>query len=222
MLLLMRRAGWILITLLVLVMTLFALRYVNLDLEAAADGTFLSDLYRNRATWLYIHAFAAAVALLIGPLQFFLRRLQGGRAERLLPLHRWLGRVYLLAGLIGGGAGTYLALFAYGGFAAQLGFASLGGLLIVTLVSAYVAIRQGHETLHREWTIRSFSLLFAAVTLRLLQVTYAGLGVGEAQAYAAVAWSSWVPNLVVAELIVLGLRRRAAADQASVTSAATG
>ena len=212
-----RRIGWILISLLVAMMTLLVLRYVSLDLveAAAAPGNFLADLYLNRATVLYVHAFGSGLALLVGPLQFFLRRLDPPRAESLLPVHRWSGRVYLLAGTVGVIAGGYLAVFAYGGFAARLGFLMLAIATLWTLASLYRAIRGGDEHRHREWAIRSFSLLFAAVTLRLLQGLYGALGVPVAEAYVAVAWSSWVPNLIVAELIVSALRRSAASGQVS-------
>jgi uncharacterized membrane protein len=106
--------------------------------------------------------------------------------------------------------GLYLAFFSFGGFPARLGFAGLAILLIWTVVAAYIKIRQGDQVVHREWAIRSFALLFAAVTLRLLQVLYGAAGVESEAAYIAVAWSSWVPNLLVAELIVSALRRKSA------------
>ena len=54
---------------------------------------------------------------------------------------------------------------------------------------------------------RSYALIFAAPMLRLLLGLYVGVfGIGETEAYQAVAWSCWVPNLIVAEII--NVRRR--------------
>jgi hypothetical protein len=54
---------------------------------------------------------------------------------------------------------------------------------------------------------RSYALIFAAVTLRLQLVIFqVAFGVEEMAAYEATAWSSWVPNLIVAEII--NIRRR--------------
>jgi hypothetical protein len=68
---------------------------------------------------------------------------------------------------------------------------------------------------HRSWMIRNFSLTFAAVTLRIiLPVEIAVLGINFPDAYRIVAWACWVPNLLVAELLVYRLTaplRRAAA-----------
>ena len=48
--------------------------------------------------------------------------------------------------------------------------------------------------------IRSFSLTFAAVTLRLYLPIGIVSGLTFEQIYVATAWISWVPNLLVAEL----------------------
>ena len=200
------RTAWVLVTIGALLMFLLAARYFFLDLEAEAagpDSTILRELYLERPVGLYIHAFAIMFPLIIGPVQFFLRRLTPeARRARYLPLHRWLGRVYVAGALIGGLAGLYLAIYAYGGFASALGFGVLAILTLTTTSIAYLRIRAGNEFSHKEWMTRSYALIFAAVTLRLLLVTYQGaFGIEEMEAYQAVAWSSWVPNLIVAEII---------------------
>ena len=59
-------------------MLLLAARYFVLDLEAEAANPelgFLKKLYLERPNWLYVHIFAMVVPLILGPVQFFLRRL---------------------------------------------------------------------------------------------------------------------------------------------------
>ena len=56
---------------------------------------------------------------------------------------------------------------------------------------------------HQRWMIRSFSLCFAAVTLRIYLGAFFALGVPFEQFYTALAWLCWVPNLVVVDWFLL-------------------
>ena len=60
---------------------------------------------------------------------------------------------------------------------------------------------------------RNFALTFAAVTLRL-QMPLLAMGFGEEMGYRIVAWSCWIPNLLVAEWLV----RRAGSTPARVAT----
>jgi uncharacterized membrane protein len=144
---------------------------------------------------IYLHVFAAAVALLLGPFQFSARL----RRTR-IHLHRWMGRMYLGVGvLIGGLSGLYIAWFAFGGVVARLGFATLAVCWLYTGLRAFLAIRSGAIDEHRKWMVRNFSLTFAAVMLRLYIPASVVAGVDFAVAYAIIAWLCWVPNVVFAE-----------------------
>ena len=58
------------------------------------------------------HIFCSALAMVLGPWQF----VPGLRARRPV-LHRWSGRMYLLAGVVPGGiTGLYVSSFAFGGY----------------------------------------------------------------------------------------------------------
>jgi uncharacterized membrane protein len=147
---------------------------------------------------IYLHVAASIAALAIGPFQF-VRRLR----SRLPGLHRLLGRIYLGGGvLLGGLAGLYMALHAFGGWPTRLGFALLALAWLYTGMRAYRAIRSGDPLAHRRWMIRNFALTFAAVTLRLLLPTALVSGLRFADAYPYIAWLCWVPNLLVAELFL--------------------
>ncbi len=153
----------------------------------------------------YLHVFGAALALLLGPLQFW-RRL---RASRPL-LHRWLGRVYLAAGVgVGGVSGLLLAFNAYGGVWSRSGFALLALAWLATGVLALRGIRRGDVAAHRRWMMRNFALTLAAVTLRLYLPAAIVGGLELALAYPLVSWLCWVPNLMLVEWVV---RRQLARD----------
>jgi hypothetical protein len=151
--------------------------------------------FRTHAPGVYVHVFAGALALILGPLQFS-RRLR----VRHPAMHRWTGRGYLGLGILFGGlAGMYLANYAYGGPAARLGFGCLAIAWLITGVQAYLAARARDFASHRRWMVRNFSLTLAAVTLRIYLPLSMAAGVRFPVAYPLIAWLCWVPNLVVAE-----------------------
>ncbi len=68
---------------------------------------------------------------------------------------------------------------------------------------AFDRVRKKDITAHRHWMWRSYALTFAAVTLRLyVFITSSGADLSSPKAYATIAWLSWVPNLLVAELLI--------------------
>lgn len=145
--------------------------------------------------------FGSAFALALGPLQFSARL-----RARNVAVHRWLGRLYLGVGvLVGGSAGLYMAVHAFGGIVSKLGFGCLAVLWLFTDLRAYLAIRAREVAAHRRWMVRNFPLTFAAVTLRIYLPGSVAAGIPFEVAYPAIAWLCWVPNLVAVE--VLAVRR---------------
>ena len=154
--------------------------------------------FEAQRTGIYAHIFASAVALTLGPFQFSDRLRTRYRA-----LHRWSGRLYLGIGvLVGGLAGLFMATHAFGGLVARAGFACLALIWLYTGLRAYLAIRARDIVSHRRWMIRNFALTFAAVTLRLLLPASMVSGIAFESSYPAIAWLCWVPNLLLAELLL--------------------
>jgi hypothetical protein len=145
--------------------------------------------------WLVVHAGLAGVAMALGPFQF----LPGLRLRR-PRLHRWSGRAYVAACLLGGTAGLLLATGSTAGPIARAGFAALAVCWLATTGNAWRLALAGRFLEHRRWMVRSFALTFAAVTLRLYLPIAPMLGLDFLPAYRAIAWLCWVPNLVFAEL----------------------
>jgi uncharacterized membrane protein len=197
-----RIAGWVLMLLLALAVAVVSLRYFILRPEVAADPQ-LGNKFANHLPVFLAHVSGGILALFLGPWQFW-----GSLRNRFLSLHRWIGRLYLCAVLIGGIAGLYLATIAFGGLPAQLGFIMLALLWLATAVMAYLRVRQGNLEAHREWMIRNYALTFAAVTLRLWLPLMMITGFAFIVAYITIAWLCWVPNLVAAELYLSGARAR--------------
>ena len=82
----------------------------------------------------------------------------------------------------------------------------LATLWLLATGTAYRHIRAGDRVSHRRWMIRSYALTFAAVTLRIYLPLSLAFGLPFGPAYQTIAWLCWVPNLVVAEWIILRQR----------------
>ncbi len=161
----------------------------------AQVGEAMQAVYRLNPVVIHTHAFAAGLALLLGPWQFS-TRLRMRRPQ----WHRWIGRVYLVAGVgVGGVSALALSRIAQGGWVAQLGFACLAGAWFYTGWSGYRAIRRGERAQHRRWMLRNHALTLAAVSLRIYLPLALASGVPFEDAYPVIAWLCWVPHLVVAQ-----------------------
>ena len=204
------QVGWIIMTLLSLSIAGYAiLSYMRFDptkIKISIDPDFL-----QHELMLYVHIFSSSIALLVGPFMFMERF-----RNRNLSLHRWLGRIYLVLGiLLGGISGLVVAQYTQAGFNGRVGFSMLSILWLSTGWMAYTNIRSKQVKKHQEWMIRNYALSFAAVTLRIwlplgiamlfpqLETTFDGeFDRLFQEAYSVVPWLCWVPNLIVAELII--------------------
>jgi uncharacterized membrane protein len=172
----------------------YSLRYAFLGEVAYVPE--LSESFKQRPLTLTIHTLFGPLAL-IGGLTNLLPTMR--RRGRWLA-HRWIGRGYVVSCLLLGAAGLSMALHAAGGTFSRVGFTLLALATLVTSAQAYLAIRRRHVRQHREWMLRSYALIFAAVTLRIwLPLLIMAYGGQFLPAYRWVAWISWVPNALFAE-----------------------
>lgn len=145
----------------------------------------------------YVHIVPGGLALMIGWTQFSTKLRKTN-----LKLHRQLGKIYVISVLLSALAAIGIGFFATGGIWSAAGFVSLGVIWFYTTLMAYLHIKNGQLLAHQKMMIYSYAACFAAVTLRVwLPLLVAGLG-DFIRAYTIVAWLCWVPNLMVAHLIV--------------------
>lgn len=192
--------GWSLLLGGAVSMGLVAARYYTFDPEVYFERQ--RGVYEDETLGLMVHISGMLVAVLAGPLQF-LRRLR----ERHFRFHRLLGKLYIGGAIVGGLGGLYMAQFSASGTVSGLAFALLAVGVLLTTTVAFLRIRAGEVQSHREWMTRSYSLIFAAVTLRLY-LPFLEAALGEHDGYAVVAWACWVPNLAFAEWFVRARLRR--------------
>ncbi len=185
------------ITLLALVFGVYALRYALPHIPVPAP---LPNFTLHRKM-LIVHAVSASVALMSGPWQFIasLRR-------KRLGLHRWAGRVYLVAVGVAWISSLPLGFGALGGSVSTLGFLGLGVAWIGSSGMGLATILRGRVAAHKDWMLRSYALTAGAITLRLYLGVAIALHLPFVESYRVIAWASWVTNLLAAEAILL-LRR---------------
>ncbi|MFE7564165.1 DUF2306 domain-containing protein [Kitasatospora sp. NPDC057500] len=202
-----RRAGWWTVTVLAFLTALFTARYLTLDPEVFLDQQ--RAVYLAHRVPLALHVGGGVLAILLGPWQF-LPRLRARRPG----LHRLTGRLYLLAVLATGTGGLLLAPHGLVGPIAPIGFTLLAVLLLLSSALAWRSALRRDLVRHRAWATRSYALVLAAATLRIWLPVMDLAGVPFDQAYAAVGWTCWLINLVVAEHLIGRFPRPAAAPPA--------
>lgn len=189
---------WVLFVVLAIGIGLYPLIYVISDVQGGILSSKSAELLAG--IWMiafYVHILAGGLALLIGWPQFSSRL----RAKR-MSWHRSLGNVYLIAVMISGVAGLYLAFHATGGWVAKTGFGILAIGWLFTSYRGWSAVRKRDIPTHRVWMIRSYALCFAAVMLRIWLPLFMISGMPFLTAYVIIAWLCWVPNTMIAEWII--------------------
>jgi uncharacterized membrane protein len=169
--------------------------------DLAANGGEIAANYAARPGWVRTafaaHIGFAGVALLLSPIQL------SGRVRARVPrLHRVTGRVVLFSIVAGGTSGFLLAWVNVAGPVGTAGFGALAVLWVTFALLGLRAILRRDVVAHRRWMLRTFAMTYAAVTLRLWLFALIPLLGDFHSAYLLVPFLSWVPNLVVVELLL--------------------
>jgi hypothetical protein len=213
-----RRTAWVIFIVAVIATSVLVYPYLSLDID---DSRL--DVRDSLHYYVLVgHIGTAAVALVLGSLQFMPKV----RARR--RIHRTLGRVYLLAGVLPSAVATIPVALWSGRLMTQIGLTTAAVLWLVTGGLAYRAARRRDFDSHRNWMMRNYALTFLAVTARILvpllllvQLPFRGAGsMGElATSMIPVGQTlGWIVNLVVVERII---RRRGAGYDGPVSTPAS-
>lgn len=196
-----KRIPWLIIAVMAIAIGLYPIIYLLVDMKSngllgSKSPELLASIIYNLA--FYTHIIFGGIALLVGWAQFSKKW-----RFKYLKTHRNLGKVYILSVLLSGLAGLYIAFHANGGLVSKFGFGMLAFLWLLTTSMAYTSVRKKRIVTHKKWMVRSYALCFAAVTLRLLLPSLpAILQIGFDEAYVIISWLCWVPNLIVAEVLI--------------------
>ncbi|HTB32034.1 MAG TPA: DUF2306 domain-containing protein [Bacteroidia bacterium] len=151
----------------------------------------------------YIHIATGTFVLLTGIFQFIKPVL------RKWPLmHRQLGKIYVILILVfTAPSGFVMALYANGGTWAKISFAITASLWWLFTFLAYKYARDKRFKLHLAYMYRSYALTLTAVSLRLYVLILPHfIHLHSTQMYVLVAWLSWIPNLLIAEVLIRNFR----------------
>jgi hypothetical protein len=146
----------------------------------------------------YCHIIGSSVILLAGFFQFS-KKVYNNKA-----LHRALGKLYVFGVLFFAAPGAYvMTLFINRGMGVFISFLLQNTLWVVFTLAAFLLVKNGRIDDHIKMMNRSYALAFGAVTLRfyIWLFTVLGNGVNFHNNYLIIAFLSWVPNLILAEVI---------------------
>lgn len=168
--------------------------YTSFNIEQYRD-------YWPEKWWLVGHLIGGMTALLIGPFQF-----STSFRNRYLNIHRTLGKIYIVAIIIGSLCAFYMSFTIAPQFnsawSIALFFLALPWLICVLM--AYRMIRLKRIPQHKEWMIRSYVVTFAFVLFRYIEEsTFASYLIEDvAQRAPTVVWISWAIPLLITEVIL--------------------
>jgi len=161
-----------------------------------------SSYFWPRRFGLLAHVSGGIVAISAGLVQIWL-----GLSDRVGPLHRRLGKVYLTGVLLGVIGGFYLVLTIPGHLTYKLGLFMLCMAWLITTAMAWYSIRRRLYEQHREWMLRSFTVTFAFVTFRLVGYWLKNLVAVPEDLVAdeidsLMSWACWAIPLLIAEPLI--------------------
>ena len=176
----------------------------DVDFLQTKQNVYHIDYWR---TGFYVHVFTSIFVLIAGLTQFN-TYLQKKRKR----IHRFMGYMYvLLVVFITGPAAFMMGWHANGGLPARTSFTFLAFLWVVFTIFAWWYATQKRFLQHWAFMIRSYALTLSAITLRIYTFSFAYFNVHAkpVEIYITTAWLSWVPNLIIAEMIINYTRKKA-------------
>ena len=160
--------------------------------------SFVQELFSSLPLATSAHLAGGMIAIVLGALQ-----VSATLRRKSLPLHRWFGRIYVIAVFASGIGGLVMAVDSTGGLVAHFGFGMMAVCWIGCTANAWCHVRNKNIAEHQAWMYRSYALTLAAVTLRIYLPLSQVAGIEFIEAYRAISWMCWVPNLLVVEWFIL-------------------
>ena len=109
-----------------------------------------------------VHILPGGLFLVLAPLQFM-----PSMRRKHLPLHRWMGRVLVVCGLIIGVSALVMSYqMNIGGLNETAATTLFAIVFLICLIKAYLHIRRKEVMRHREWMIRAFGVGLGVATTR--------------------------------------------------------
>lgn len=142
---------------------------------------------------LLIHIGTGFIALILGPLQFW-----NGFRNKFLPIHRWMGRIYLTAVGISSIIGLYMGITTTHGIVFGSGMTMLALVWLFTGCMAFLSIKKGKIEEHKNWMIRNYVITFAFVSYRIGTDFMLQWGFQFSDTM-IMSWLCWAPQLLIVD-----------------------
>nr|WP_294861983.1 DUF2306 domain-containing protein [uncultured Fluviicola sp.] len=201
----MKKTAWIFFVIGILyasyLLLLLSLPY--LDMRRGVDFLKTKQLIYHIKHWrysFYIHVFTSILVITSGLFQFSKTIL-----NKYTGIHRASGFIYLVTTLlISGPAALVMSFYANGGYPAQASFVILSILWLGCTFLAYYFVRKKEYESHGKWMVRSYALTLSAVSLRLYSYLFNVFyfSMDPVDLYILLSWMSWIPNLIVSEILI--------------------
>jgi hypothetical protein len=119
-------------------------------------------------------------------------------------LHKLLGKIYAYTVLLlAAPSGFVIGLYANGGIFSRIAFCTLAILWFYFTLMAVFKIKKKKILDHKAFMYRSFALAVSALTLRGWKFLLVYLfHPHPMDVYRIVAWLGWIPNLIIAEMLI--------------------
>lgn len=130
--------------------------------SGASPAAVLDAGFAKHLALTLIHILPGGVFLVLAPLQFM-----PGIRQKHLKIHRWMGRLLVICGLI---IGTSALVMSYrmniGGPNETAATTLFAIVFLVCLIKAFIHIRRKQVARHREWMIRAYGVGLGVATTR--------------------------------------------------------
>lgn len=148
--------------------TLVLFRPGSLGGGSASPAAALDAGFARHMALTLIHILPGGLFLILAPLQFV-----PSVRQRHLQLHRWIGRVLVVCGLIIGVSALIMSYtMSIGGPNETAATTLFAIVFLYCLIKAYRHIRRKEVARHREWMIRAFGVGLGVATTRPIVGTF--------------------------------------------------
>ncbi|QMW06241.1 DUF2306 domain-containing protein [Spirosoma foliorum] len=178
--------------------------------QAERWNQMLPRLYESNTTTattgIGLHFAAGGIILILGSIQLI-----DSVRVRYPAIHRWIGRVYIVACLLAaiGGLAFILAKGTIGGSIMSLGFGLYGVLMFIAAIATYRQAIAKNLDKHRMWALRLYALAIGSWLYRMDYGFWLLLtdGLGHTKAFSGpfdrvMDFFFYIPNLLVVEVFV--------------------
>jgi uncharacterized membrane protein len=178
--------------------------------SASNPAAVLDAHFSNHRGLTLTHILPAMLFMIFGPLQF-VKRLRATYPA----VHRWSGRIFLLASAMVGVTGLAMSFGeTIGGRDEKAATVLFGTFFLIALAKAFGHALHREFAQHREWMIRGYAIGLAVATVRPIVGAFFAAAVirghtpHPSEFFGTAFWIGFTLQTMVAELWILRTRRR--------------